>query len=201
MPCKSPLLVSHWVARLADLLPALEQVAGQAHRQQTDPIDTQIAAFIAARLERRMDQELLAQIDSEGACLAQIRVLAQLQSRLHPHPLPALAAWLAARASPVMATWRNRERRTAIEQQLGPLAAAGHLAPIILLLDDPNARSADAQEARGAAAALAALEAELAQIKVETGSRMATAARLGQEIAAGAGLAALAVALVIAAFG
>ncbi len=201
LPCKSPLLVGHWVARLADLLPALEQVAGQADRQQTDPIDTQIAAFIAARLERRMDQELLAQIDSEGACLAQIRVLAQLQSRLHPHPLPALAAWLAARASPAMATWRNRERRTAIEQQLGPLAAAGHLGPIIVLLDDPNARSADAQEARGAAAALEALEAELAQIKVETGSRMATAARLGQEIAAGAGLAALAVALVIAAFG
>jgi len=33
------------------LLPALEQVAGHADRQQTDPIDTHIAAFIAASPE------------------------------------------------------------------------------------------------------------------------------------------------------
>jgi hypothetical protein len=201
MPCKSPLLVGHWVARLVDLLPALEQVAGNAEHRQTDPIDTHIAAFIAARLERRMDQDLLAQIDNGGASLAQIRVLAQLQSRLYPNPLPALAVWLAARASPVMATWRNRDRRTAIEQRLQPLAAAGYLSPIIQLLDDPNARSADAQEAQQAVAALADLEAELARIEGGGGGRVATANRLGQEIAAGAGLAALAVALVIAAFG
>jgi hypothetical protein len=201
MPCKSPLLVGHWVARLADLLPALEQVAAHADRQQTDPIDTHVAAFIAARLERRMDQELLAQIDSGGACLAQIRVLAQLQSRSHPRPLPALAAWLATRASPVMATWRNRQRRAAIEQQLQPLSAAGFLAPMLQLLDDPKARSADLREAQEATAALAGLEAELAQINDGSEGRTATANRLGQEIAAGAGLAALAVALVIAALG
>ena len=65
MPCKSPLLVGHWVARLADLLPALEEVAGHAERQQTDPIDAHVAAFIAARLERRMDHELLTEIGGQ----------------------------------------------------------------------------------------------------------------------------------------
>ena len=61
-------------------------------------------------------------------------------------PLPALAAWLATRASPVMATWRNRQRRAAIEQQLQPLSAAGFLAPMLQLLDDPKARSARPQD-------------------------------------------------------
>ncbi len=201
MPCRSPLLVGHWVARLADLLPALEEVAGHAERQQTDPIDGHVAAFIAARLERRLDNELSTQIGGAAACLAQIRTLAQLQSRLHPRPLPALAAWLAARASPVVSTWRNRERRAGIEHRLQPLAAAGYLAPMLHVLDDPGARSADVREAQEAAAALAGLDAELAQISGGSGGRTATATRLGQEIAAGLGLAALAVALVIAALG
>jgi eukaryotic-like serine/threonine-protein kinase len=201
MPCKSPLLVGHWVARLADLLPALEEVAGNAERHQTDPIDTHIAAFIAARLERRMDHELLTQVGGDAASLAQIRVLAQLQSRLYPQPLPALAAWLAVRARPVVSTWKNRERRAGIEQRLQPLAAAGYLAPMLHVLDDPGARSADAQEAQDAAVTLAGLDTELAQITGGAAIRTATATRVGQEIAAGLGLAALAAALVIAALG
>jgi hypothetical protein len=160
-----------------------------------------VAAFIAARLERRMDQELMANPGSVAAFLAQLRTLAQLQSRTGPRPLPALAGWLATRAGPVMATWRNRERRTAIEQRLQPLAAAGYLAPMLQLLDDPGARSADAREAQEAAAALAAVDAELAHISSGTPGRAATATRLGQEIAAGCGLAALAAALVVAALG
>ena len=46
-----------------------------------------------------MDNELSAQIgggDAGAACMAQLRVLAQLQSRLHPQPLPAMAAWFGA---------------------------------------------------------------------------------------------------------
>ncbi|HEX4171864.1 MAG TPA: hypothetical protein VHY82_05230, partial [Acetobacteraceae bacterium] len=66
LPCASPLLAKHWVARLPDLLPALEDVAGdvagQTDRRQTDPVDTHVAAFIAARLERRMHQELTAEL-------------------------------------------------------------------------------------------------------------------------------------------
>ena len=61
MPCASPLLGGRWVARLADLLPALEETAGRVDRRQTEPIDAQVAAFISARLERRMDNELSAQ--------------------------------------------------------------------------------------------------------------------------------------------
>ena len=205
MPCASPLLANHWVGPLSDLLPALEDVAGQADHRQADPIDEHVAAFIAARLDRQMPQEMSAAPGSGNAFLAQLRILVLLESRLQSsqesRPLPALANWLAARAGPVVATWRNRERRAAIEARLPPLAAAGYLAPMLQLLDDPGSRSTDEREAEAAAAALARVEAELAHIGSSAHARADAATRLGQEIAAGLGLAAVAAALVLAALG
>jgi hypothetical protein len=203
MPCASPLMGGRWVSHLADLLPALEETAGRVDRRLTEPIDAHIAAFVSARLERRMDKELSAQNGgvAGAACLAQLRLLAQLQSRLHSRPLPALAAWLAARAGPVLASWRNRERRAGVEQRLQALTQAGYLAPMLQALEDPAGRSADANEARKAAQQLARIDGELARIAGGAQGRAASAARLGQEIAAGFGLTALATVLAVAALG
>jgi eukaryotic-like serine/threonine-protein kinase len=203
MPCASPLVGNTWVAQLADLLPALEATATKIDRQRTEPVDTHTTAFIAARLERRMDLEPSA-VDGghvAAACLAQLRVLAQLQSRLHPRPLPAIAAWLAARAGPVLATWRNRERRAALEEQLQRLMSAGFLAPMLALLENPAGRDSDTREANQAARELVRIDHELAQIAGGAQQRAAAAARVGQEIAAGFGLTALATALAVAALG
>jgi hypothetical protein len=72
---------------------------------------------------------------------------------------------------------------------------------MLQVLDDPAARSADAREAQEAAATLARIKAELAEISGGAQGRASAATRLGQEIAAGIGLAALAAALVVAALG
>ena len=71
MPCASPLLDGRWVARLSDLLPALEETAGRVDHRQTEPVDAHVAAFISARLERRMDNDLSAQTGGwrRGGCL------------------------------------------------------------------------------------------------------------------------------------
>src|SRR4029077_6468916 len=101
LPCASPLMGSRWVTRLAELLPALEDAAGRVDRKQSVPIDPHVAAFVSARLERRWDGEwsgLAGGGGAGGSCLAQLRLLSQLQSRFHAQPLPALAAWLAAQA-------------------------------------------------------------------------------------------------------
>jgi eukaryotic-like serine/threonine-protein kinase len=203
MPCASPLVEKRWVTRLADLLPALEEVATRADHRQTEPIDSHVGAFISARLERRMDQEFSTQAGAAAAsvCLGQLRVLAQLQSRVHARSLPALAAWIGARAGPVLATWRNRERRAAVEERLRALIEAGHLSPMLQVLEDAAGRTADAREAHEAAAALERIDAELAQISGGAAGRAALAARIGQEIAAGFGLAALAAVLAVAALG
>ena len=204
MPCASPLLDGRWVARLSDLLPALEETAGRVDHRQTEPVDAHVTAFISARLERRMDNELSAQTgggDAGATCMAQLSVLAQLQSRLHPQPLPAMAAWLGARAESVLANWRNRERRARVAERLQALMQAGYLAPMLQTLEDPVGRSADAREAHEAAEGLKVIDTELAQIARGALGRAAAAARLGQEIAAGFGLAALATVLALAVLG
>ena len=45
MPCASPLVDGHWVARLADLLPALEETASHVDRRQAEPVDTHACRF------------------------------------------------------------------------------------------------------------------------------------------------------------
>jgi hypothetical protein len=68
-------------------------------------------------------------------------------------------------------------------------------------LEDPAGRSADSREAHEAALGLARIGTELAQIAEGAPGRAAAAARLGQEIAAGLGLAALATVLAVAVLG
>jgi eukaryotic-like serine/threonine-protein kinase len=202
MPCASKLMGGHWVTRLAELLRALEDTAGRTDHKQVGPVDVQVAAFIAARSERRLDSEIMALAGAgpeDSTYLAQLRILAQLQTRHHPQPLPGLAAWLGARAGPLLATWRNQDRRAAITGRLQVLAQAGHLAPMLGLVDDPAVRGADAREAQLAAMEVGRIDAELAEISAGASSRASIANRLGQEIAAGVGLAALATVLAVAA--
>ncbi len=203
IPCASPLMGGRWIATLSELPLALEEAAGRVDRKQVMPIDTHVAAFISARLERRLDNELTAVNGgtASAACLAQLRLLAQLQSRFQVQALPALAGWLAALAGPVLATWHNRMRRNAVTEQLKGLAEGGFLAPMLAALDDPAARSADSHEAQQAADTLGRIDAELARIAGGAAGRNATAQKLGQEIAAGLGLAALATVLAVAALG
>jgi len=204
LPCSSKLMGGHWVIRLPELLLALEEAAGRADRKHVQPVDGNIAAFIAARSERRLDNELMALAGGapdDEACMAQIRILAQLQSRHHKQALPGLAAWLAEQAGPVLATWRNRDSRASITERLQVLAHAGFLAPMLALVGDPVARDTDAREAQWASAELGRIDAELGQIAAGAGSRASLASRLGQEIAAGVGLAMLAIVLAAVAFG
>jgi hypothetical protein len=203
MPCASRLMGGHWVIHLAALLPALEQASGRADRKQAGPLDDQVAAFIAARSERRLDSEMLALAGapSDAACLAQLRILAQLQSRHRIQALPGLAAWLAEQAEPVLASWHSRASRTSIAERLQDVVTAGLLAPMLALLDDPVGRDADAREAQQALAELARIDAELEQIAAGAEGRAGLAGRIGQEIAAGLGLATLAITLAAVAFG
>jgi hypothetical protein len=204
LPCGSALMQGRWVVRLPDLLPALEAASGKVDRAQTAPLDVHLATFIAAHSERRLDSELNAlagAVSDEAACMAQWRLLAQLQTRHYPAPVPGLTSWLAQRAEPLLATWRNRERRRTLKDRQQLLGQAGQIVPMLALMEDQAERSVDTQEAQLAAEELAWIDDQLAQISTGAVGRAAMAHRLGQEFAAGIGLAALAAVLVIAALG
>jgi hypothetical protein len=203
VPCASPLLGQRWIARLVDLLPALEAISEDPEARKRLPLDTHIAAFVAARQDARGGAEFsdLLGDGRGGPVVAQIRVLGKLQAQVAGKPLPGLAAWLAAQAEPTIATWHNRRTRERIEKRLAELAAQGMLAPVAALLDDPTARAADQQGLERATATVAAIDAELSQLKNGGPKRAAEARRLGRDIAVGIGLLTLTAALAAAILG
>jgi hypothetical protein len=202
LPCASPLLDSTWIADVHALPPALDAAATAA--PAADLLDPHIAAFIGARSDRALDQEVKALADGGDAtdrAYNTLRLFSELQVRYHPAPLHGLTAWVAARARPLAERWKNRERRAAIEEQLKTLTAAGILRPILVLLADHDGHAADSAGMHAAIADLATLDAALREIAEGGGRRAAVAARLGQEIATGLGLAAFAATLILAAMG
>ena len=201
-PCVSNLLDGRWIANIRELAPALDAIA--AASPGADLLEPQIAAFIGARSERLLDQEVKAlTTDGEGVprTLQALHLLSELQSHFHPGPLPGLTSWIAARAKPLIERWQNRERRAAVEEQLKILVAQGVLRPILTLLEDRNAQAVDSEGLRAALVELEALDVALREIAVGAPARAVVAARLGHEIAAGVGLFAVATTLILAALG
>jgi hypothetical protein len=204
LPCRSPALAERPVARPEDLLPALEAAAARAERRAMPPIDREMAAFLAARVEGRLDRELTALGDAAEpgeVALRQLAVLATLQIRLKAPPLPGLAGWLAETASASLEGWHNSEAQAARRQAVAAAVPAGNLQALLGILDDPAARAADARDHAAVQEAVRRLDARIASLTRGTEARGETALRLGQEISAVLGLAALAAAIAVAAFG
>ena len=202
LPCVAPALGGRWVARLNDLLPALE-AAARRDRAQALPLGGAVAAFIAARGDRALETLVARLGDTAGGGdpLAQLRLLGQLQTRYHPQPLPALGGWIAERIDALLAVWQSRPRRATVRSSLHELASTGQLASLLALLEDTQARRNDEREVQQAARDLARIDAALAGIVNGGPVRAERARRLGQEVAAGIGLSALAMLLLIAALG
>jgi hypothetical protein len=197
LTCGSPLLAGRTVARLVDLLPALESSAARADRKRP-PVDAHIAAFVAARA----DTTLLADIGHlDGFAtphekIAVLRLFARLQSRLHPAPVPALAGWLLECRLVDLDQWRNLQTRKSLGVRLAEAAAAGQIGTMLQLAQDNAAQAADQAGAAQAAGRALAIARELAAL-AEGGSHRRTAAeRLAYDVAAGAGLLAVLLAAV-----
>jgi len=202
IPCASTLLGGRWIANLSELAPALDAIATAS--PDTDLLEPRIAAFIGARSERLLDAEVQAlgnAGDPADGVLVILKLLTELQNRFHPAVMKGVTAWIAARCPPLVERWKNRERRAAVEEQLKTLAALGFLQPILILLQDQAEHAADLEGLQAARASLADIEAELNGIAAGGVLRAAFATRLGQEIAAGIGLAAIAITLILAALG
>lgn len=204
LACRSPLVGARVVVQLPALLTALEAAASQPESRSRAPIDAEVAAFILARggagLEANVGR-LSESAEAGPASLAALKLFACLQGLLGTGPLPGLANWLAERAAPLLAGWKQLSRRTALKEALSRLAGQGNLTGMLAALEDPEARTRDAEGMRQAEAAIKRIDAELNALAEAAGARAETALRLGQEIAAGIGLAAVASTLLLLAFG
>ena len=195
LPCRSPLLGGAPVARLADLLPALEAALMRGTSVGGLTLDAEIVAFVAARQESGLDSLLGAFADGgppSRLALTQLRLLARLQTSQRAGKLPHLAGALAAAARPVLASWASRTRRAEKEAALTGAAAEGDLAALLAVLDDPAGHEADAAGLQQALAEAARIDAAIGALADGASGQGAAARALGREIAVGIGLAVLA---------
>jgi hypothetical protein len=209
LACVAPVLAGYAVVRLEDLLPALEAVAERVDRDAAGPLQPDIAVFVAARAERREDRDEAAFLagdgareDRLGAARAEARLLVALNARTEPPSrLPRVAAWLAARARPLLSVYRGRARREALARELDAAAAEGDLEALRAMLDDPRGLAEDHEGALAARGEMARIDALLHALAGAGPARADFATRLGQELAGAIGMAVLAVTLIMAAFG
>ena len=204
LPCRSPLLGGDCVVRMNDLLPALER---HSVASVDFVIDREIAAFISARFNGRMDADfvVLAQnedpdIDPPGhRGLAQLRVLGRLAGTNQAETWPRLAALALRSAKLALAQWRSRKLRAMREQAL--VAAAGHgaLVAMLTMLEDPHAREVDGRAALSGMEDIRAIAGEISWLAEQRPVRAQAARNTGQEIAAALGVVALAASAVMTA--
>jgi hypothetical protein len=204
IPCASPVLGGQWIDNVGQLVTALDAIAVSS--PNIDLLEPHLAAFIGARSERSLDDEIkllgnITMSDAKERAIATLRLLSGLQQRYHPAPLKGLSSWVASRARPLVDRWNNRQSRAAVEEKLKTLAGQGFLPPILKLLEDPPGHATDTQGLHAAIADLARLDAELRGIAAGSQRRSTMATWWGQEVAAGIGLAAIAITLILAAFG
>ncbi len=132
---------SRWVAQLAELLPALDAAARR--ERPVEPVGPAVAGFVAARGDRGLEAAVAQFGNTPGPVgpMAQLRLLARLQARYHPRPLPALGAWVADSADQLLSVFQSRPRRIQLRPKLLELASTGQLTALLTMLDDVDTRA------------------------------------------------------------
>lgn len=189
LPCQSQLVRSHYILNQQDLLPALDEVA--AANQELAPMDRHIAAFIGSRMQSTADAflRLINETSDPGhSALGILRLLAYIQQQHSVEDVPDLAAWLAKRSWPVIATYHNRPFRRKLEADLAKVARRGNLPAMVDLLDNSERRQEDKRKFETAIASYAQAADEIDRLRQEEEDRPEIAARIGRQIAANVSL-------------
>jgi hypothetical protein len=206
LACRSPLVDSHCVVRLNDLLPALELVAAGS---ADIVIDEEIAGFVSARFNGRMDTDFTIlgrpedpAIDPPGHHgLAQLRVLTRLGELQSQYRWPNLAATALRSARAGLKRWRSRSVRHAREAALLAAVASGLLPDMLTVLQDAPGLAVDGDASIASDAEIVRIDQTLAVLAGQGGMRTAAARTTGQEIAAALGVMALAVSVILTVIG
>jgi hypothetical protein len=162
-PCRSALIGDYYVTHLSDLLPAIDAALPGAE-EGTMPMDRHIAAFIAARIGRTIDNELAPignLADMIPYRLAVLRLLAEVQRMHQNRDLPRLAEAMAGLLDPVVESFHNLKNRGDLRGRLKRFADQSDLVQMAELLgEDGPVRRADDQGFAEAQRAYSILEKE-----------------------------------------
>lgn len=185
VPCLSPLIAGDYVARVEELLPALEKIAGNAD-PRSKPMDRHIAAFTAARFRQDVEPHLaaLGSEDEAKSVIGMLSLLAAVQWRQNLRDLKGLAAWFGALLGPVIGSYHSKTTRRALEKDIPTVIRKGDLAELFGIVDNQARRQEDAEGYALARLKFNKAEAEIAEIESSDVSESASAIRMGQQTAA-----------------
>lgn len=201
VPCLSEVLENRPVFDLHELLVALDDIVKNKGRL-TGLIDRHLAAFIAARMRKNLDQRLAdiasATGDSPTAKLGMVRLLGTVQEINGPGKLVHLTQWIADDLRHLVAGFHGRTFRDKVVHQLDRVAASGSLARLYEILGSQKLKR---QDENGYAMAMRKYAQAREQIdRLLSQKYQDDATKLGFSIAMGAGnlaIAAVVVALVL----
>lgn len=191
LPAEGAALAGRWVTKIDTLLPVLEAAAQNPELRQASPVDRALLPFIATHLPGGAEREGIDLVNTGQphlAPIAQLRLLARLETKLIAPPTPNLAAWLAEGATISLTGVASRARRKRFSEKLQALAPEGRLAPMLVLLESPEEMSADRAEARAAEAERNSILDAIAALDQDRERRPIAARRIGREAAAACGL-------------
>ncbi len=147
-PCLSPLTAKHFPLSLKALCIAIEAYAETVKDNDTrsEPMDRHIAAYILSHHKRMNDRlfPLLAANSQPGQrAVAILSILAEVQRKFHPEPMPRTAEWLARLLQPSMERYHNRNLREKVIRDVTKLSKRGELDQMLSIIDDGNMQKAD----------------------------------------------------------
>lgn len=186
MPCMSGLVVKQLPTSPAELLRALDWLAAGGERHK-DPIDRQIAAFLAAR-HKRSDDLLFTQLGSGiepmRRIIAMLTILSDVQGRTGVDGLTHLASWVMAMLDPVFRRFHNRQTQELVRKQADGAVHNGRLTELLKVVDDPESLRRDRLEFEAAQIAYREADAEMEKIRHTIADRNAIVESSGRQVAA-----------------
>jgi hypothetical protein len=186
MPCISPLVYNQYPVTPADVLRALDW-AGSGGERAKEPIDRQIAAFLAARHKRTEEMlygQLSPSIDPLRRVIAMLSILADVQTRTGTEPLPHLCAWMVSLLDPAFRRFHSRPQQEEVRRQADNAAHGGRLADLLKIVDDPESLRRDKAEFEAAQIAYRESDGEIEKLKQMVGDRTSIIEGTGRQVAA-----------------
>jgi eukaryotic-like serine/threonine-protein kinase len=186
MPCMSGLVVKQLPTNPAELLRALDWLGAGGERHK-DPIDRQIAAFLAARHKRSDDllyTQLGSGIEPTRRVIAMLTILSDVQARTGVDGLTHLASWVQAMLDPVFRRFHNRKTQELVRKQADGAAHNGRLTELLKVVDDPESLRRDRLEFEAAQIEYREADAEMEKVRHTIADRNSIVETSGRQVAA-----------------
>lgn len=183
LACQSSLLKGGAPLQVRELIETMELRAGDGEFL----FDRHIAAFLGARIPGSIDRELndiASAKDDSAERMAQLRLLAYVQSKNSSTMAKKLYAMFLKHLQPVLEDYHNIPMRQKLQRAARKAASRGSLNDLVRILDNKKNRSWDARGFDLARRRYRRLDQEMHRIKTDTGEAKRQATRLGQRFAA-----------------